>query len=602
MNATVEQRTALLLPEHGGRGTTCFVNRRRLKGFLVVIALFLGYSISVSEASAAVRNAASCSWSDVLSAYNAAASGDTIIVPAGNCDSSNQWSAYIVLAKDNLTIQAAQQGGTSIGISKGGAGFQIYANNVRITGFTFDCNYQETTLAGIVRIGDSSVNPTYQFRDYRIDHNTFNRCGASGGDTTGRDAISPIGFVYGVIDHNTFNDCNGECIDICADAVRATQRSVAFGQYTNGTTFVENNTFNANRAGILYENVIDGNSGQRFTFRYNTINISDGASYGSDILSTHETCALCSGSSTSGGDAGSLVGEMYENTINLNGTGRMWGLMRARAGRTLTYNNHVRYSGTGGRWQAGMTVSNYRSYNYNGPAFCGAAARPRGYASMCHEPDGSYNPEGLEATKTTLSSALSGTATALTLLSSSGFAANGDAFGFAIKIDNEIITYTGLSGNQLTGLSRGANGTAATSHSSSAAVNYLKFGHCIEQPNNTYIWGNDINGVVTSELNDASVEGETGQTPPNYEAYDIQSFTQRPNNWQYQTGTSYAYTPYAYPHPLTLSGAAPSAPTNLRIISWLVGLHVFALTFTQARRRSQYRERVSRLWRCLLNR
>ena len=37
--------------------------------------------------------------------------------------------------------------------------------------------------------------------------------------------------------------------------------------------------FNANRSGLLYENVTDGNSSERFTFRFNTINIADGAQY-----------------------------------------------------------------------------------------------------------------------------------------------------------------------------------------------------------------------------------------------------------------------------------------------------------------------------------
>lgn len=92
-----------------------------------------------------------------------------------------------------------------------------------------------------------------------------------------------MGFVYGVVAHKTFNDCNGECIDICADAIPGQARSKAFGQYSNRTIFIENNVFNANRSGLLYENVTDGNSSERFTFRFNTINIADGAQYVSGI-------------------------------------------------------------------------------------------------------------------------------------------------------------------------------------------------------------------------------------------------------------------------------------------------------------------------------
>ena len=110
----------------------------------------------------------------------------------------------------------------------------------------------------IIRVGSSVGNPSYTYRDFRIDNNVFNQCGASGGNTTGRDALSLMGFVYGVVAHKTFNDCNGECIDICADAIPGQARSKAFGQYSNRTIFIENNVFNANRSGLLYENVTDG--------------------------------------------------------------------------------------------------------------------------------------------------------------------------------------------------------------------------------------------------------------------------------------------------------------------------------------------------------
>jgi hypothetical protein len=39
-----------------------------------------------------------------------------------------------------------------------------------------------------------------------------------------------------------------------------------------------------------------------------------------------------------------------------------------------------------------------------------------------------------------------------------------------VRIDSELIIYTAKSGNQLTGLTRGANGTTAASHSENALV------------------------------------------------------------------------------------------------------------------------------------
>ena len=64
----------------------------------------------------------------------------------------------------------------------------------------------------------------------------------------------------------------------------------------------------------------------------------------------------------------------------------------------------------------------------------------------------------------TLSNSISASDTTITLIDSSSFPSSG-----AVKINNEIITYTGNSSNQLTGCSRGAVGVAAT-HNNGATV------------------------------------------------------------------------------------------------------------------------------------
>ena len=65
----------------------------------------------------------------------------------------------------------------------------------------------------------------------------------------------------------------------------------------------------------------------------------------------------------------------------------------------------------------------------------------------------------------TLSSSINTSVTTLTMASASSFPSSG-----TVIISNELITYTGVSGNTLTGLTRGANGTTAASHSSGATV------------------------------------------------------------------------------------------------------------------------------------
>ena len=55
--------------------------------------------------------------------------------------------------------------------------------------------------------------------------------------------------------------------------------------------------------------------------------------------------------------------------------------------------------------------------------------------------------------------------TTLTLTSAAAFPSSG-----TIQIGSELITYSGKSSNDLTGLSRGANGTSAAAHSNGATV------------------------------------------------------------------------------------------------------------------------------------
>lgn len=67
--------------------------------------------------------------------------------------------------------------------------------------------------------------------------------------------------------------------------------------------------------------------------------------------------------------------------------------------------------------------------------------------------------------QTTLSGSIDNVVTTITLGSTTGFQTAG-----AVTIDSEVIFYTGISGAQLTGCTRGADGTTAASHSSGVPV------------------------------------------------------------------------------------------------------------------------------------
>lgn len=65
----------------------------------------------------------------------------------------------------------------------------------------------------------------------------------------------------------------------------------------------------------------------------------------------------------------------------------------------------------------------------------------------------------------TLNGAINNSVTTITLASTLGFPTSG-----TVLIESELITYSGISSNDLTGCTRGTGGTSAASHSSAVAV------------------------------------------------------------------------------------------------------------------------------------
>ena len=78
---------------------------------------------------------------------------------------------------------------------------------------------------------------------------------------------------------------------------------------------------------------------------------------------------------------------------------------------------------------------------------------------------GSYGGTTPAALTNTLNGAITDSATTLTLVDATGFPTSG-----TVLINEELITYTGVSTNDLTGLTRGTNGTTAASHGSGDTV------------------------------------------------------------------------------------------------------------------------------------
>ena len=122
---------------------------------------------------------------------------------------------------------------------------------------------------------------------------------------------------------------------------------------------------------------------------------------------------------------------------------------------TLTITMPSNESGSGATTSGGIRVQHY--YHVGPPV----QAKGFGYGL------GSWGGEAAGAFTSTLNGAISDSATSLTLADASLFPSTGTNF---IIIGSEEISYTGVTDNTLTGLTRGVAGTTAASHSDGATV------------------------------------------------------------------------------------------------------------------------------------
>jgi hypothetical protein len=122
---------------------------------------------------------------------------------------------------------------------------------------------------------------------------------------------------------------------------------------------------------------------------------------------------------------------------------------------TLTITMPSNESGSGATTSGGIRVQHY--YHVGPPV----QAKGFGYGL------GSWGGEAAGATTSTLNGAINDSVTTLTLADASLFPSTGTNF---VIIGSEEISYTGVTGNTLTGLTRGVAGTTAASHSDGATV------------------------------------------------------------------------------------------------------------------------------------
>ncbi len=139
---------------------------------------------------------------------------------------------------------------------------------------------------------------------------------------------------------------------------------------------------------------------------------------------------------------------------------------------TLTINVGSNEAGSGASTSGGIRVKHYYPV---GPAV-EVASTGWGLGSWGGVKQGQFT--------STLSADINTSATSLTMASSSSFSSSG-----TVIIDNELITYTSNSSGTLSGLTRGASGTTAASHSS---------GDTVTDASNYFAWNAAASGDIVT--------------------------------------------------------------------------------------------------------
>jgi hypothetical protein len=252
--------------------------------------------------------AASCAQSAVQSAINAASSGETVLLPGGNCSWASAvtipGSKGLTLDGDGATIHGAVE------LSQGASA------SSRVTRFNF---VQSSTTAQSVTItGSKSSAP------YRVDHNTFSY------DTGGSVVIEVSGNGPGLIDANQLA-CPANCEMIHNMGMGPTDASGWGDDVSPGgaaAVYIEDNLFQntgatGNPAYFWGSSAVQSYYGARTVFRHNTLIMSQ--------LDQHGTAGMI----------GARWWEIYENTFSTDvPNASQCCFITLRAGSGVVFNNH----------------------------------------------------------------------------------------------------------------------------------------------------------------------------------------------------------------------------------------------------------------------
>lgn len=209
-----------------------------------------------------VVNAATCSQADVQSAVNAAADGNTVVVPNGTCT----WNDPVRLSNTKgVTLRCQTVGSCLINVGGTAVLFDtltgINTRFYRISGFTFRNNPGSNYIIWIAAVSTGTLTQV------RIDHNTFTNLGASSIAILFGHTQAAANY-YGVVDHNTLANPNSVIFFHWIGQQNPAPPPSQFGTANN--MFIEDNTIAMTTMTNAGAGCTDSWGGAAVVFRHNS--------------------------------------------------------------------------------------------------------------------------------------------------------------------------------------------------------------------------------------------------------------------------------------------------------------------------------------------
>lgn len=321
--------------------------------FVPLVAAAASGALIAAPAQAEVIDAPSCATADVQAAIDAAADGDVVSVPAGTCTWTAgvtigevvDWGPPVVIESKAVTIQGAGQGRTTIVNEIPGDTpstddslldiLSLEGKPFRVSGLTLQGGPEGTGDSdhGAIRIGGSC-------KSWRVDHVTFLQLRSRG--------IRINGDTHGVVDHCEFTtgqwaqpiyvDHSGWGGESWGDGSWSSPLNLGSGE----AVFMEDNVFTWD-GGDTPIGALDCGGGGRFVFRHNQIHNTSIGNHGTESTGRFRSC---------------FSYEIYENHFDRPVTPSRWTLFFNRGGTGVMWGNRAT-----GNYDSLSHVANFRDYH-----------------------------------------------------------------------------------------------------------------------------------------------------------------------------------------------------------------------------------------------